>query len=256
MKSKATARYLGALSISILSVQTFASSGHEHWGYGGHSGPEHWGELKQAFSVCKTGTRQSPIDINVKQLLPAKLGDIRFDYQPASPELINNGHTIQVNYADGSVIAVGGRKFGLAQFHFHTPSENTVNGKAYDMEMHLVHKNAQGELAVVGVFFKQGKHDEALETVWRHMPENANEKKTLADIRLSAADLLPQNRSYTHFNGSMTTPPCSEGVNWFVLSEPLEASAVQIQRFSKIIGNNARPVQKLNNRFVLGKNNK
>ena len=119
-----------------------------------------------------------------------------------------------------------------------------------------MHKNAQGELAVVGVFFKQGKHDEALETVWRHMPENANEKKTLADIRLSAADLLPQNRSYTHFNGSMTTPPCSEGVNWFVLSEPLEASAVQIQRFSKIIGNNARPVQKLNNRFVLGKNNK
>ena len=124
MKSKATARYLGALSISILSVQTFASSGHEHWGYGGHSGPEHWGELKQAFSVCKTGTRQSPIDISVKQLLPAKLGDIRFDYQPASPELINNGHTIQVNYADGSVIAVGGRQFGRRSF-ISTPPAKT-----------------------------------------------------------------------------------------------------------------------------------
>ena len=229
-----------------------AGSGHEHWGYSGHEGPEHWAELKSEFATCKNGIRQSPIDINRTQLLAAQLGDIRFDYQAIAPEVVNNGHTVQVNYANGSAIAVDGEQFQLAQFHFHTPSENTVNGKPFDMEMHLVHKNAQGELAVVGVFFKQGKHNPELEKVWADLPASAGEKKTLADVSVNAVNLLPQKRTYVHFNGSLTTPPCSEGVNWFVMNEPMEASAVQIARFSKLIGRNARPVQRLNNRFVLG----
>ena len=252
MKTKAIGYLVYVVTIAA-SVTTHAGSGHGHWGYTGQAGPEHWGELTQAFTACKTGTRQSPIDINVTQLLPANLGDIRFDYQSISPEVVNNGHTIQVNYTEGSSFSVANRQFELAQFHFHTPSENTVNGKAYDMEMHLVHKNTSGELAVVGVFFKQGKQNAELDKLWRHLPEHSGEKHMLSDTSLSAANLLPKNRSYAHFNGSLTTPPCSEGVNWFVVNEPLEASAEQITRISRIIGNNARPVQQLNNRFVLSK---
>ncbi len=249
MRTKAIGYLISLLSIAP--VVTHAGSGHDHWGYTGSAGPEHWGELKQEFVACKTGTRQSPIDINLTQSLPANLGDIKFDYQSISPEVLNNGHTIQVNYSKGSSITVADREFELAQFHFHTPSENTVNGKAYDMEMHLVHKNINGELAVVGVFFKQGKQNAELEKLWRRLPEHSGGKQTLSDTSLSVADLLPQDRAYTHFNGSLTTPPCSEGVNWFVVKEPVEASAEQIARISAIIGNNARPVQKLNNRFVL-----
>ncbi|WP_455209835.1 carbonic anhydrase [Kaarinaea lacus] len=252
MKIKAIAWFAGILTISGSGV-ILASSGHDHWGYTGHAGPEHWGELKHEFAACNTGMRQSPIDINFNQLISANLGDIHFNYQSVTPEILNNGHTIQVNYAKGSGITVGERDFELAQFHFHTPSENTVNGKAHDMEMHLVHKNAKGELAVVGVFFRKGVHNNQLEKLWRDLPEKTGEKKMLSDTSLSAASLLPQNRSYTHFHGSLTTPPCSEGVNWFVIKQPQQASAEQIARFSKIIGNNARPVQDLNNRFVLSK---
>jgi carbonic anhydrase len=230
-----------------------ASSGQDHWGYSGHAGPEHWGELQEAFGTCNTGNRQSPIDIKIDQLVPANLSEIQFDYQPISPQMLNNGHTIQVNYAKGSRITVGGEQYELAQFHFHTPSENTVNGKAYDMEMHLVHKNAKGELAVVGVFFQSGSQNAELDKLWRQLPEKAGEQKTLADTSLSAANLLPQDRSYAHFNGSLTTPPCSENVNWFVIREPLQASAEQISRISTIMGHNARPVQNLNKRFVLNK---
>jgi len=242
------------LFTSLVSATAVAGSAHDHWGYSGHSGPEHWAELNSGFATCKSGTRQSPIDINQSQLLAAKLDDIRFDYRAISPEIINNGHTIQVNYIKGSAIEVNREQFQLAQFHFHTPSENTVNGKPFDMEMHLVHKNAKGELAVVGVFFKQGKHNPELEKVWGSLPSSAGEKKLLAETNLNAVDLLPKNRAYVHFNGSLTTPPCSEGVNWFVMNEPMEASAEQIARFSKLIGQNARPVQQLNNRFILGQN--
>lgn len=248
-----TLGYLAAVLTISVPVAIFASSAHEHWGYKGHIGPDHWGELSQDFAVCQTGTRQSPIDINRAQIMPANLGDIHFSYQAITPEIINNGHTVQVNYAKGSGITVGEREFQLAQFHFHTPSENTVNGKAFDMEMHLVHKNAQGDLAVVGVFFKQGKHNAELDKLWPQLPEHSGEKKVLSENQLSAANLLPENRAYAHFNGSLTTPPCSEGVNWFVINEPLEASKEQIARISEIIGHNARPVQALNNRFVLSK---
>ena len=246
-------RVLGYLLLLILSTTAYAASTHEHWAYAGSSGPEHWGDLDRTFSTCKTGTRQSPIDINPTQLVTANLGDIQFDYRSFSPEVLNNGHTIQVNYPEGSRITVADRQFELAQFHFHTPSENTVNGKAYDMEMHLVHKNTKGELAVVGVFFKQGRQNAELEKLWQHLPKRSGETQTLSDIRWSAANLLPKNLAFAHFNGSLTTPPCSEGVNWFVINEPLEASAEQITRISNIIGNNARPVQELNNRFVLNK---
>lgn len=249
-----TVSVLTSVIVTFMSTAAVAGSGRNHWGYTGHSGPAHWADLNSQFTACKSGTRQSPIDINRAQLLVAKLTDIRFDYRTISPEIVNNGHTIQINYVNDSIMSVNNEQFGLAQFHFHTPSENTVDGKAYDMEMHLVHKNAKGELAVVGVFFKKGQHNAELEKIWANLPSDAGEKKTLADTRLNAVDLLPKNRTYVHFNGSLTTPPCSEGVNWFVMNEPVEASVDQIARFSKLIGQNARPVQRLNNRFIIGQN--
>jgi len=174
MKIKAIAYFVGILTISGSGI-LLASSGHDHWGYTGHTGPDHWGELQQEFAACKSGTRQSPIDINFNQLVSANLGDIQFHYQSTTPEILNNGHTVQVNYAQGSEITVGERQFELAQFHFHIPSENTVNGKAYEMEMHLVHKNPQGELAVVGVFFQQGDENAELDKLWRNLPEKAGD---------------------------------------------------------------------------------
>jgi len=244
-------------AISAVLVSLFASAGanagdgHAHWGYEGNVGPGHWGDLKQEYSTCKTGTRQSPIDISHSERLEASLGNIKFDYKTVTPEIFNNGHTVQVNYGDGSKIKVGEQHYDLAQFHFHTPSENTVNGKPFSMEMHLVHKNENNELAVVGVFFKEGKHNDELQKTWDKMPTKAGSREMLSGININAANLLPAKRDYAHFKGSLTTPPCSEGVNWFVMKEPIEASKDQIAQFSSVIGNNARPVQKKNNRFIL-----
>jgi carbonic anhydrase len=234
-----------------LSLGTLAGEhGHgAHWGYEGHAGPAQWAELGEAFALCGAGMRQSPI--NIDAAASAGLAPIQFDYRAAKLDMVNNGHTIQVNHGQGSAITVDGEKYALLQFHFHTPSENTVGGKPYDMEMHLVHKNAQGQLAVVGVFLKAGAHNAVLDKAWGHMPGHAGDKAQVAAISINPADLLPASRAYRRFNGSLTTPPCSEGVKWFVMQDPVEVSAEQIRKFAKVIGANARPTQPLNGRFVL-----
>lgn len=244
---------VGAVVAVVVSTGAIAGEGHGHghWGYKGHEGPAHWGDLDKKFATCKTGTTQSPVDINFSKLAKGKVNDIQFIYKDISPEIINNGHTVQVNYGNGSNIKVGGQQFDLLQFHFHTPSENTVNGKAYPMEMHMVHKNGKGELAVVGVFFKQGAKNAELEKAWKKMPQTAGAKEMLASVSVNAAKLLPANKKFSHFKGSLTTPPCSEGVNWFVMEEPIEASKEQIAKFNKVIGDNARPVQPLNGRELI-----
>lgn len=245
-------KMLGSVLLGgVIATAAIAGEGHSHWGYQGHQGPAHWGELNENFATCKTGQVQSPINLKFDALKKASLGDIQFIYKDIEPEIINNGHTIQVNYGNGSAMKVNGQKFGLAQFHFHTPSENTVNGKHYPMEMHLVHKNDQGDLAVVGVFFKEGKHNPELDKAWKKMPQKGGSKQMLAGVSLNAANLLPGDKQFSHFMGSLTTPPCSEGVNWFVMQEPIEASKEQIAQFNKVIGDNARPTQPLNNRKVV-----
>ena len=225
-------------------------NGHSHWGYSGHAGPEHWAELSGEFSTCSNGLRQSPIDISGAEIVKAQLSEIQFHYRTVNPEIINNGHTIQVNYPAGSTMTVGGETYELVQFHFHSPSENTVAGKPYAMEMHLVHKNTKGELAVIAVFLKNGVQNDILQAAWDKMPTNTGDQAKLGTT-INAVDLLPSNRVYSHFNGSLTTPPCSEGVNWYVMQQPVEVSAQQIARFTLVIGHNARPVQALNKRFVL-----
>lgn len=239
------------IATCVFSTGLLAGEGHSHWGYTGNEGPSNWGDLNPKYQTCKTGKTQSPIDIEFDALKTAKIGKIEFNYKDVTPEIVNNGHTIQVNYSNGSGIKVKGQDFGLAQFHFHTPSENTVEGKPYPMEMHLVHKNDSGELAVVGVFFKEGARNAELDKAWKKMPSKGGEKTMLSGVSLNAAKLLPAEKQFSHFEGSLTTPPCSEGVNWFVMEQPIEASKDQIAQFKKIIGDNARPVQPLNGRQVV-----
>ncbi|MDH5326029.1 MAG: carbonic anhydrase family protein [Gammaproteobacteria bacterium] len=227
-----------------------AGSGHDHWGYGGSGGPDNWGSMKAEYAECSSGKRQSPIDIN--HALSAKLSSIKFNYQPSLVEVLNNGHTIQVNNNAASSIKVGTEQYDLLQFHFHSPSENTVGNKPYDMEMHLVHKNKAGELAVVGVFLKAGSNNKQLDKFWGDMPQHQDRKMLKAS--LNPKHLLPANKSFYHFKGSLTTPPCSEGVNWFVMKNPVQVSKQQIKQFLSIVGENARPVQAANGRFVLSKN--
>lgn len=220
---------------------------HPHWAYEGENGPAKWGEVSPDYSACK-GHHQSPIDISgtTEEKLPA----IAFSYHPSKGEILNNGHTIQVNYTKGSSIKLHGEDYQLLQFHFHDPSEHTIKGKAAAMELHLVHKNEKGELAVVGVLIEEGKENEVLKTAWKQMPAKADEKKILKSA-INADELLPKKRGYYTYPGSLTTPPCSEIVTWLVLKNPIQMSKAQIAKFKSVINANSRPVQPVNDRKVL-----
>jgi len=224
-----------------------ATTGHE-WSYAGEHGPAHWGDIKSDYAVCKTGGNQSPIDITSSA--GADLPQIQFAYQPAQLKIINNGHTIQVNYAEGSSISIGAKTYQLVQFHFHHPSEEKIKGKGFDMVAHLVHKSAEGNLAVVAVLIKKGQANKFMDTLWAHLPKVEGKEEAPANVRIDITNLLPAQRGYYTYTGSLTTPPCSEGVTWFVLKTPVEMSNAQIQKFAHIYKNNARPIQPLNNRVI------
>lgn len=222
----------------------------EHsWDYGEAVGPSHWGDLKPEFATCKTGHRQSPIDIRNPQ--KADLPPIRFDYQSSRLHIINNGHTITVNYQPGSFISVSGKKYGLKQFHFHRPSEEKINGQTFAMSLHLVHADEAGKLAVVAVLLREGEDNPLLRELWEHLPQEEEKENRLDDIQIDASRMLPSDKGYYSFLGSLTTPPCSEDVAWFVLKNSTAASAREIERFSQLYPNNARPIQPLYDRLVL-----
>lgn len=221
-----------------------------HWGYQGEGAPENWGKLKPEFALCGTGMSQSPIDM--AKTYKTKLDAIDFSYKETPLKILNNGHAVQVNYEPGSSVMIDGQQYELLQFHFHAPSEHTVNGAFYDMEMHLVHKNDKGELAVVGVFLKKGKANKIIQVLWDNLPSEVNKENVVNDILVNASGLLPKDKKYYHYYGSLTTPPCSEGVNWSVLKAPIEVSEEQIQKFQALMGfANNRPVLPVNKRFVL-----
>ncbi|MCY3775622.1 MAG: carbonic anhydrase family protein [Candidatus Aminicenantes bacterium] len=217
------------------------------WGYEPHNGPEHWGTLDPAFSVCSTGEEQSPIDLTAGR--NADPIAIEFEYPRTRIAIENNGHTIQVNPDPGRGIVLNGVRFHLLQFHFHHASEHTVDGIQFPLEMHLVHRNDGGSLAVVGVLFQEGPANDALAPVWAHLPT----EQTAPDVipgELDLASLLPAARTTWRYRGSLTTPPCTEGVNWIVLTEPLTMSPEQIAAFGAIYPNNFRPVQPLGKRVL------
>jgi carbonic anhydrase len=233
--------------VSLACCAAFAAST-VHWTYSGEDGPANWARLSPEFADCD-GENQSPI--NLTGFVEADLRPIDFAYQPGGSRVLNNGHTVQVDYAEGSSIVVDDIRFDLKQFHFHAPSENLIEGKSFPMEAHFVHADTDGNLAVVSVMFIEGKANDTLAQTWAHMPVHAGDKHALP-TPVAADGLLPSNRDYYRFNGSLTTPPCSEGVRWLVMKEQVSVSKQQIQEFSKVMHHpNNRPVQPKNARSVL-----
>jgi carbonic anhydrase len=234
-----------------LAQQKPASSA--HWAYDGPEGPEHWGDLDPSFAACKSGTHQSPIDIKDAKL--SELAPIQFNYKLVPLKIINNGHTVRVNYEPGSSITVNGISLPLTQFHFHHPSETEIDGQKYDMELHLVHEDpAAGRAAVVAILIKSGNENALFRDLLSHVPPKIGEEVEHKKIVINAADFLPADQSYYVFDGSLTAPPCSEPVKWYVLKNAIEASPSQIAAFAKLYPNNARPVQPLDGREVLESN--
>ena len=236
------------ISLTLITTSfIFASS---NWSYEGHTGPKYWGELNEKFKMCKMGKNQSPINIQKEALVKACIKPLNISYNSKAKNVLNNGHTIKVNVASGSYLYIDGKKFELKQFHFHTPSENKINSKHYPMEAHFVHLNNKGEIAVIGVMFKVGKENKAITKFQNLLTNQINIKKPIY-LTLKADELFPKNRDYYRFDGSLTTPPCSEGVRWFVFKEPVEISKEQLKLFEKIMGENNRPTQPINARKVL-----
>lgn len=220
-----------------------------HWFYSGEGGPENWVKLSPKYADCG-GKNQSPI--NLTGFISATLNQIKISYQQGGGgyEILNNGHAVQVNYATGSSIWVDGIQFYLKQFHFHEPSENYINGKPYDMEAHLVHQDQYGNYAVIALMFTKGVENKALAKIWSPLPEDG--KTIKLNTPFDVAELLPEKHDYYRYNGSLTTPPCNEGVLWLVLKQPLTASEAQIKDFRNVMHHpNNRPLQPVNARAVL-----
>jgi carbonic anhydrase len=219
-----------------------------HWGYSGADGPEHWGDLDPSFATCKTGKRQSPIDIKGAKK-DASLAPVQIDYKVAPLKIVDNGHTIRINFAPGNSITVGGKTFTLTQFHFHKPSEEEVAGKKYAMVIHLVNERPDGA-AVIALLVKAGAANPTVQKIWDNLPKTDGKEVEASGVTIDPADLLPADRNYYNFDGSLTIPPCGEGVEWFVMKTPIEMSAAQIAEFAKHYPMNARPIQPANGREI------
>jgi carbonic anhydrase len=220
-----------------------------HWTYEGAEGPENWGGLSADYEACASGMAQSPIDI--AGAAAEDLANIVFDYQPSKIKIQNNGHTVQVDYDPGSSIELDGTRYELAQFHFHAPSEHTIAGKAADAELHLVHKTADGkQLAVVGVLIENGAENPAFATVWENIPAEAGEAQAVA-AEVDAEAMLPAELTTYRYDGSLTTPPCTEGVEWNVMTTPIQMSEAQLAAFTALFEGNNRPVQALGERVLV-----
>ena len=233
----------------ILSTPALSSPSHPaQWDYDESNGPEHWATLSPDYSSC-SGKNQSPV--NLTGFVESALPELKLHYAQGGDEILNNGHTVQVNFEKGSTLEIDNTSFKLLQFHFHAPSENHIDGKAYPLEAHLVHADEAGHLLVVALMFETGIKNNALATMWNQLPEHSGEKHPLSEL-INANDLLPANHAYYRYNGSLTTPPCTEGVRWLVIKKPVTASTQQIAKIKQALHHaNNRPVQSLNARLVL-----
>lgn len=221
----------------------------KHWGYQGNEGPAQWGMLSPDYVMCERGRNQSPI--NIEGALDAPLTPLIVDYSAFGKNIVNNGHAIQVNFNPGNTLILDGGRFEMAQVHFHTPAENRIEGKSYPLEAHFVHADERGNLAVIGVMFTEGRANAGLAALLPRMPEAPGDPIGLnADIK--PTDLMPKSLSYYRYSGSLTTPPCAEGVRWLILKMPVAASRAQIEAFEKIMKHETnRPIQPLNGRIVV-----
>lgn len=233
---------MGLCAVSMLMSSAWAGT---DWDY---QQPEKWNQLNASFAAC-AGQNQSPI--NIENTVKADLAPLKFSYNTLIQTITNNGHTVQVDFKEGGELSLDGDTFKLKQFHLHTPSENTIKGKQYPLEIHFVHANAQGQLAVVGMMYEQGAENPQLAKIWNSLPKQKGQMITLKEPQ-SVNHLLPKNLDYYRFSGSLTTPPCSEGVRWLILKDIQTASAKQIADFAQLLGHpNNRPVQPLNGRVIV-----
>lgn len=237
------------LASSVLAPLSLAAQSHHgaHWTYKGEAGPTHWGSLDSTFASCATGHAQSPIDITAAR--HGALPSLLIHYHETPITVVNNGHTIQVDYAPGSSIDIERTSYQLIQFHFHTPSEHTIGGKHAPAELHLVHRSADGRLAVIGVLIKPGPENSALAPLWAHLPAVEGPAQRV-NAQINALNLLPTRRTTYRYDGSLTTPPCSQGVEWLVMTSPITMSQQQLARLTAIVHTNNRPVQPLHGRTV------
>ena len=224
-----------------------------HWAYEGALGPTHWGEEDPRAASCQIGDEQSPIDIHPSRLMQVDwLTPITLKYKADKDvELVNNGHTFQVNYDQGSRMTFLGKEYELVQFHWHTPSEHTINGQPAAMELHLVHATPDSfkRLAVLGILITEGADNPTMAKFWSQIPEKEG-PPAKTKIEVNATDLIPKNTRYYNYDGSLTTPPCSQGVQWILLKDPITASRAQIEKFRGLFHENARPVQPIKDRFI------
>jgi carbonic anhydrase len=226
-----------------------ASGSKSHWTYEGHEGPEHWGDLAAEYATCASGKMQSPIDL--AEVDANGSANYTVEYKSSGLMILNNGHTVQFNIDNGSKLTENGVDYSLLQVHFHAPSEHVMKAEHHPLEAHFVHKSADGVLSVLGVFIDEGAENAALGKVIAHMPKDVAEAKAIAGVDIDVNELLPQDRSIYRYQGSLTTPPCSEGVNWHVLSHSITASKAQIAALSQVLHMNARPAQALNGRLLI-----
>ncbi len=231
----------------LTSMASYAHAHSSNWSY---EAPDEWGNLHADYHTCKSGVNQSPVDI--RKVVNGQLPPLTLSYQAKQKSIINNGHTIQINVKDGDALALDGEAYTLRQFHFHTPSENLIDGKRFPLAAHFVHASEEGHLAVVGVMFEAGAENPALAEILRELPPEVNKEAALQQpLNLSA--LIPGQKNYYRFSGSLTTPPCTEGVRWLVMKQTVSASTEQLKTFAKLLGEhgNSRPVQPLNGRVVI-----
>ncbi|MCP3100360.1 carbonic anhydrase family protein [Myxococcus sp. K15C18031901] len=228
-----------------------APEGSPHWGYVDTLGPTHWGELPGA-RTCANGKEETPVALVTSSAAVDPQPAPVFRYASSRVRMVNNGHTVEFQYDGGSTLRVNGKDYTLAQFHFHTPSEHTEDGKHFPLEMHLVHKDAKGRLVVMGVFFEVGAHNAVLDTAFSHLPWGEGEHSDPQGALIQASALLPKDPTYFHYQGSLTTPPCTEGVEWYVMKHPVTLSDVQLASFQRLphINPNNRAIQPLNARTV------
>ena len=218
------------------------------WSYDGEGGPAFWAELDPAFALCATGRRQSPIDI--RGGVAVELEPIRFDYRPSDFAVIDDGHTILARLAPGNTMAVGGRRFALRQMHFHHPAEERIDGRRFDMSLHLVHEDDEGRLAVLALLLQRGDEPQpVVQRVWNDLPLERGVEQP-ASQPIDPAALLPADRAYATYMGSLTTPPCSEDVLWLVMRQPLSVTQAQIDVFTHLYPMNARPLQSAAGRLI------
>lgn len=222
----------------------------DHWSYSGTTGPQAWGQLKPEFKACGTGKRQSPVNIEDSYALKGPAEPLSFNYQPANGTVVNDGHSIQVKIQGNNTLSVRGSTYSLVELQFHSPSEEQVNARSYAMVVHLMHQSADGQLAVVAVLLDPGEANALIDKVWTYMPLDVGDEVRMPAGLLDLNELLPKDQRYYQLLGSLTTPPCTEGVLWMVLKTPTQISPAQLRLFRQLYPNNARPVQPVNGRPI------